>query len=126
MRGLCFRGEVATGGWGPERADEGRKMQVSSSIPWQLLGVAGGQNKSVLVLEPVESQGGRMGSTEKKNEHVPPHPFTQRLRSLPPLLRSSGRERPIMTMWWYCHHMSSSDWPVTNLSKRWTHAQKST
>src|SRR6266702_2946574 len=60
MRGLCFRGEVATGGWGLERADEGRKMQVSSSIPWQLLGVAGGQNKSVLVLEPVESQGGRM------------------------------------------------------------------
>ncbi len=54
MRGLCFRGEVATGGWGPERADEGQKMQVSSSIPWQLLGVAGGQ--SVLVLEPVESQ----------------------------------------------------------------------
>src|SRR6266702_2604677 len=60
MRGLCFRGEVATGGWGPERADEGRKKQVSSSIPWKLLGVAGGQNKSVLVLEPVESQGGRM------------------------------------------------------------------
>ncbi len=48
------------GGWGLERADEGRKMQVSSLIPWQLLGMAGGQNKSVLVLEPVESQGGWM------------------------------------------------------------------
>ncbi len=35
-------------------------MQVSSSIPWQLLGMVGGKNKSVLVLEPVESQGGRM------------------------------------------------------------------
>jgi len=33
-------------------------MRISSSIPWQLLGVAGGQNKSVLVFEPVESLGG--------------------------------------------------------------------
>ena len=40
-------------------------MQVSSSIPWQLPGVAGGQNKSVLVLEPVESQGGRMVARKK-------------------------------------------------------------
>jgi len=60
MRGLCFQGEVMTGGWGLEQPDEGWKMQVSSSIPWQLLGVVGGQNKSVLVLEPVESQGGQM------------------------------------------------------------------
>ncbi|SRR6266702_671923 len=60
MRGLCFQGEVVTGRWGLEQADEGWKMQVSSLIPWQLLGVVGGQNKSVLALEPVESQGGWM------------------------------------------------------------------
>ncbi len=38
-------------------------------------------------------------STEKRNEHVPPHLFTQRLRSF---LRSSGRERPsCLAPFWY-------------------------
>jgi len=35
-------------------------------------------------------------AARKKNEHVLPHLFTRRLRSMPLLLPRSGRERPIL------------------------------
>src|SRR6266702_5764277 len=72
------------------------KTWALSPIPWQLLGVAGGRNKSVLVPRTSRELGRTDGGTRKRNVHVPPHPFapSQRLHSIPPLVPHSGREWP--------------------------------
>src|SRR6266702_5564053 len=96
------------GGALPERADEGRKTWASSSIPWQLLGVAGGMkafwffellNRSRAWVDgwPLAAQK-RGTSTCRLIRWLKDY-----LRSMPPLLSHSSRERPTP---FYC----KNDW----------------
>jgi len=82
------------GGAFPERVDEGRKTWASSSIPWKNYRAwRVGKRKVFWFFEPTEDIGRMDGGTEKRDEHVPPHPFAQRLCSMPLLVPHSALDR---------------------------------
>ncbi len=57
MRGICVRGEVATGGWDPrsELMDAGLKDLIIDPFGgFKYLGAAGGRKKELRFFEPVE------------------------------------------------------------------------